>query len=207
MPTMMELLGNDFGVEENVKTAAVQDDSELDQIAASLGFGKFAEDEEKEEAKEEKEEAKEEEKKASAEGYSLFGEIFPEDEVLSKTAEELEKVAYEENLGARAYDIFAERWERRLGKFAAELTGGATINAPTAADKDGNAHTGDKTPAQQSETNKAPNAAEKIDTTPVITNELPPKNDERTVGHYAHKEAFIRDAAMRKAFLLSQLED
>ncbi len=91
MPTMMELLGNDFGVEENVKTAAVQDDSELDQIAASLGFGKFAEDEEKEE---EQEEEKEEEKKASAEGYSLFGEIFPEDEVLSNTAEELEKVAY-----------------------------------------------------------------------------------------------------------------
>lgn len=216
MPTMQELLGSDFGLEENVKVAEVQDADELDRIAADLGFGKFAEeDKEEEEGEEEKkaeeeedeeEEEDKEEKKASALGGSLFEQMFPEDAVLSKTAEEQEKIAHEQNVGARAYDVFAERFDRRIEKLASELAGGATISAPTAADKDGNAHTGDKTPPQASKTNKASDAASKIDTAPQITNELPPKNDERTVGHYEAKHAAVMNAAMRKALLLSQLE-
>lgn len=214
MPTMQELLGSDFGVEENVKVASVEESDELDRIAAELGFGKFAEEDKEEEegeeekkAEEDKEEEKEEEEKKASVADSLFAQLFPEDAVLSKTAEEQEKIAHEQNIGARSYDVFAERFDRRIEKLAAELTGGATIGAPTAADKDGNAHTGDKTPPQQSKTNKAGDAADKIDTSPVVTNELPPKNDERTVGHYEAKHAAVMNAAMRKALLLSQLED
>ena len=220
MPTMKELLGSGFGLEENVKVASVEGGDELDRIAEALGFGKFAaedkeeDEDEKEEKKaadhedeesEEKEE-KEEEKKASDYTTSLFDQLFPEDSDLSKTAEEQEKIAHEQNIGARAYDIFADRFDRRLEKMANALTGGATISAATAADKDGNAHTGDKTPPQASKTNKAGDAASKIDTDPEYTNELPPKNDERTVGHYEAKHAAVMDAAMRKAILLSQLD-
>lgn len=209
MPTMKELLGSSFGLEESVKVASVEGSDELDRIAEELGFGKYAEEEkeeEKEEKKEEKEEEKEEEKHASDLTSSLFSQLFPEDSDLSKTAEEQEKTAHEQNLGARAYDIFADRFDRRIEKLATALTGGATIAASVAADKDGNAHTGDKTPPQQSKTNKAGDAADKIDTDPEYTNELPPKNDERTVGHYEAKHAAVMDAAMRKAILLSQLD-
>jgi len=214
MPTMKELLGSGFGLEENVKIASVEGGDELDRIAEQLGFGKFAaedkEEEEKEEEKEaeekEEEEEEEEEKKASDYTASLFDQLFPEDSDLSKTAEEQEKIAHEQNIGARAYDIFADRFDRRLEKMATALTGGATISSATAADKDGNAHTGDKTPPQASKTNKAGDAASKIDTDPEYTNELPPKNDERTVGHYEAKHAAVMDAAMRKAILLSQLD-
>jgi hypothetical protein len=204
MPTMQELMGSDFGFESNVKTASVASSEELDRIAEELGFGKFAEDEEEKEDKEKEKEEKEEEKKASDYTGSLFAQLFPEDADLSKTAEEQEKIAHEQNLGARSYDVFAERFDRRLAKLAAELTGGATISAPTAADKDGNAHTGDKTPSQQSKTNKA-GGTDKIDTDPEYTDELPAKNDERTVGHYEQKQAAVMDAAMRKMILLSQL--
>lgn len=215
MPTIQELLGSDFGLEDTVKTASVEGDDELERIAAELGFGKFAEDdkEEEEEDKEEKkaedkeeeeeEEEEKEEKKASALTGSLFDQLFPEDSALSKTAEEQEKIAHEQNLGARAYDVFAQRFDRRIEKLAADLA----ANAPTAADKDGNAHTGDKSPPQQSKTNKAGDAADKIDTTPVIDNELPPKNDASTVGHFEAKHAAVMNAAMRKALLLSQLEE
>jgi len=214
MPTMKELLGSGFGLEENVKVASVEGSDELDRIAEELGFGKFAaEDKDEDEGEEEKEaeekeeeEEEEEEKKASDYTASLFDQLFPEDSDLSKTAEEQEKIAHEQNIGARAYDIFADRFDRRLEKIANALTGGATISAATAADKDGNAHTGDKTPPQASKTNKAGDAADKIDTDPEYTNELPPKNDERTVGHYEAKHAAVMDAAMRKAILLSQLD-
>jgi hypothetical protein len=215
MPTMKELLGSGFGVEENVKVASVEGGDELDRIAEELGFGKYAEEEKEEEDKEEEKKAEEEEdeeeeekseKKASDLTGSLFNQLFPEDADLSKTAEEQEKTAHEQNVGARSYDVFADRFDRRLEKMAAALTGGATISAPTAADKDGNAHTGDKTPPQASKTNKAGDAADKIDTDPEYTNELPPKNDERTVGHYEAKHAAVMDAAMRKAILLSQLD-
>lgn len=215
MASIQELLGSDFGLDETVKTASVAGDDELERLAAEIGFGKFAgeEDEgeekvaEKEEDEEEEEEEKEEKKASVDLTGSLFEQLFPEDSDLSKTAEEQEKVAYEQNVGARAYDVFAERFDRRIEKLASELAGGATIGAPTAADKDGNAHTGDKTAPQLSRTNKASDAADKIDTDPEITNELPPKNDERTVGHYEAKHAAVMNAAMRKALLLSQLDD
>lgn len=213
MPTMKELLGSGFGLEENVKVASVEGGDELDRIAEELGFGKYAEEEKEEEEKEEEKKAEkeeedeeEEEKKASDLTGSLFNQLFPEDADLSKTAEEQEKVAHEQNVGARSYDVFADRFDRRLEKMANALTGGATISAATAADKDGNAHTGDKTPPQASKTNKAGDAASKIDTDPEYTNELPPKNDERTVGHYEAKHAAVMDAAMRKMILLSQLD-
>lgn len=213
MSTMQELLGNDFGLDDTVKLASdEQGDEELDRIASALGFGKFAE-EEKEEEEEEKEEEKKaaeeeeeeeeekEEKKASAD-VSLFAQMFPEEDVvLSKTAEEQEKLAAEMNIGARAYDVFAERFDRRIEKLAAELaTGGEVAHGPVE-----DVRTGDKTPEQSLKTNKAGGSG-KIDTTPVVDNRLPAKNDAATVGNFEQKHAAVMNAAMRKALLLSQLE-
>ena len=211
MSTMQELLGNDFGLDETVKLASdEQGDAELDRIASALGFGKFAEEEKEEEEKDEEEEKKaaeeeeeeeEEEKKASAD-ISLFAQMFPEEDmVLSKTAEEQEKLAAEMTLGARAYDVFAERFDRRIEKIAAELaTGGDVAHGPVE-----DVRTGDKTPEQSLKTNKA-GGSDKIDTTPVVDNRLPAKNDAATVGNFEQKHAAVMGAAMRKALLLSQLE-
>lgn len=211
MPTLQELLG-DFGVSETEKTASVAGNDEIEALAAQYGFdfGKEAAEEEKEEKEHEEEESDEkeekEEKKASAGLDAYFHSLFPEDDALSKTAEELEKVAYEENLGARAYDYFAERFDRRIEKIASELTGAATISAPTGADHDGNVHR-DPTIPQASKTNRPANASEKIDLTPSYTDEISAKNEAKTVGHFEQKHAAMQSLAMRKAYLLSQLED
>jgi len=211
MPTLQELMEKDLGFSESVKTASVNNGSDdLDRIAAELGldFGKTAEEEEdsKEDKKEDKEE-KEEKKEASVSLGGLYNELFPEDGMLSKTAEEQEKVAYEQNLGALAYDAFASRWDRRVEKLAADvLSGSATVSSSTAAEHDGNPH-GDTTPPQAQKSNKPANASDKIDTSPVVTDEVKALNDKRTVGDYEQKHAAIKNAALHKAFLLSQLED
>jgi hypothetical protein len=205
MPTLQELIETNLGFGEE-KTASVADSSdELDRLAEELGlFDKVAGEDK--EVKEEKEE--EEEKKASAgELDSLYESLFPEDGMLSKTAEEEEKIAYEQELGARAYDYMTARWDARIEKLAAEvLSGGATISASTAAEHDGNPHK-DPTIAQAQKTNRPANASDKIDTTPVYTDEVKKMNDARTVGDYEQKHAAVKQAALRKAFILSSLED
>lgn len=211
MPTLQELLG-DFGVGESEKTASEAGNDEIEALAAHYGFdfGKQAEEDKKdkkedhEDSESDDEEAKEE-KKASVGLDDYFHSLFPEDAPLSKTAEEMEKAAYEENLGARAYDHFATRFDRRIDKIASELTGAATISAPTGADHEGNVHQ-DPTIAQANKTNRPANASEKIDTTPTITDEISAKNEAKTVGHFEQKHAAMQSMAMRKAFLLSQLE-
>lgn len=209
MPTLQELMEKDFGISDQVKTASVNASDDLDSLAAALGldFGKTAKEDEgsKEDEKEDKEEK--EEKEASVSLGGLYNELFPEDDMLSKTAEEQEKIAYEQNLGAMAYDAFAARWDRRVEKLAADvLSGSATVSGSTAAEHDGNPH-GDTTPPQAQKSNKPANASDKIDTSPVITDEVKALNDKRTVGDYEQKSAAIKSAALRKAWLLSQLED
>jgi hypothetical protein len=138
--------------------------------AKELGFPEEKEDS-KEDKKEDKKEGKEdmnEEKVAS-----LYDSLFPEDADLSKEAseEDNEKVAFEQNLGARSYDYMSDRWEKRISKLAADLTGSATVAAPTAEDHDGNPHK-DTTPPQAQKSNKPANASDKIDTAPVYTDEI-----------------------------------
>lgn len=208
MPTLQELMEKDFGVGESVKTASVNETDDLDRLANALGldFGKTAEEEGSEEDKKEDKEEKEE-KEASVSLGGLFQELFPEDDMLSKTAEEQEKVAYEQNLGAMAYDAFAARWDRRLEKLAADvLSGSATVGGSTAPEHDGNPHE-DTTPPQAQKSNKPANASDKIDTSPVITDEVSAKNEAKTVGHFEQKSAAVKQAALRKAWLLSQMED
>lgn len=205
MPTLQDYL-NGMGADETVKTASVADEAELDRYAAELGldFGKEAA--EKEDSEEDKEEDKAEKKASDVSGLdSIYNSLFPEDVVLSKTAEELKVAEAEEYLGARAYDHFAARFDRRLEKIAAELSGSASVSAPTGADATGNVHKGYTVP-QASKTNKPANASQKIDTAPVVTDEVKAKNEAKTVGHFEQKQAMVMDAAMRKHFLLSQLE-
>lgn len=202
MPTLRDMIASDFGVEE-VKTASAEASSEIDALAARYGFdfAKTAGEEEKEDSKEDKKEDKKEEKEdklASAFGLdSYFNECFPEDGALDKTAEELEKVAFEENLGARAYDHFAARWDRRIEKLAAECY--------KLANSEANVHE-DPTIPQAFPTNRPSNASSKIDTTPEVTDEIHSKDDTRTVGHLQQKSASLHNLAMRKALILSQLE-
>lgn len=213
MPTLQEMLLNDFGVEQNVKTASASAGSEeIDALAARYGFdfAKTASDDKDEDDKggdKDKEEAKDEDEKKASVGLSAyFNTLFPEDGDLNKTAEELEKVAHEENLGARAYDHFAARWDRRVEKIASEvLSGSATISASTAADHDGSVHQ-DPTIAQAGKTNRPANASDKINTSPVYTDEIHSKDDARTLGHLEQKHAAVSDMAMRKALILAQLE-
>lgn len=206
MATLQELLENNFYESDSIKTASVEGTDELDRLAAELGlFDKTAEEEE-EDSKKDKKEDKEEEKKASAENLdSIFSSLFPEDSNLSKTAS-MEKVAYEQNLGARAYDYVSTRWDSRMEKLAAEvLSGGATISASTAPDHDGNPHQ-DPTIPQAQQTNRPAGASQKIDTSPVYTDEIKKTDDARVVGHYEQKHAAVKEAALRKMLLLSQLE-
>ena len=211
MPTLQEMLLNDFGVEQNVKTASASAGSEeIDALAARYGFdfAKTASEDKDEDDKggDKDKEEDEDEKKASVGLSAYFNTLFPEDGDLNKTAEELEKVAHEENLGARAYDHFASRWDRRIEKIASEvLSGSATIAASTAADHDGSVHQ-DPTIAQAGKTNRPANASDKIDTSPVYTDEIHSKDDARTLGHLEQKHAAVSDMAMRKALIMSQLE-
>lgn len=204
MPTLQELLERDFGVESEVKTASAPANDEIERLAAALGIdalGKIAEEEEEDEK-----EDKMEEKKASGLN-DLYSQLFPEDVEINKVAsEEQEKVAYEQHMGEMSYDAFADRWNQRIEKLAAEmLTGGATISSSTAAEHDGNPHE-DVTPPQSQKTNKPANAKEKIDTSAFVTDEVSAKNDARTVGHYEQKHAAVKQAALRKAFLQSMIQ-
>lgn len=199
MPTLRDMIASDFGVEE-VKTAGVEASSEIDALAARYGFdfAKTAGEEEKEDSKEDKKEDEKEDKLASAFGLdSYFNECFPEDGALNKTAEELEKVAFEETLGARAYDHFAARWDNRIEKLAADVFKFANSEA--------NVHE-DPTISQAFPTNRPANASNKIDTSPEYTDEIHSKDDARTIGHLQQKSASLHDLAMRKALILSQLE-
>lgn len=209
MATLQEILEQDMGLGATVKTASAQvnEGDELDRLAVALGldFGKTAE-EDKHEDEESEEKEEKEEKQASDFSGSLFNRMFPEDEILSKTAEEQEKIAFEQNLGARSFDYYADRFDRRIEKLAADmLTGGATISAPTAADPEGNVHK-DPTIPQATKDNRPENAGNRIDPTPQITDEVTGRNESKTVGHVEQKHAAIMDAALRKQWLLSQLD-
>lgn len=212
MATLQELLMADFGDESVVKTASVNDTDELNKIAALLGLNddtsKVAEEKEtKEEEKEEEDKEDKKEEMNAEKVASIYDSLFPEDADLSKVASEEveEKVAFEQALGAKSYDVMSSRFDKRILKMAAELAGGATVAASTAEDHDGNPH-GDTTPPQAQKSNKPANAKDKIDTTPVYRNDLPAENKAETVGHFEQKHAAVMNAAFRKVFLLSQLE-
>ena len=148
-------------------------------------------------------------KTASAESMDLlYNQMFPEDggSGIPKTAEQ-EKIAEEEDLGARTYDHFAARFDERMEKMAADvLTGNATISSGTAGSGAGetdNPHS-DSQPPQASDNNKPADASSKIDTTPTITDEVKAKNEAKTVGNFQQKSAAM-NIAFRKAFLQDQL--
>jgi len=197
MPTLRELVEQDLGaISASEKTASdnsfVSNDPEIEKIASSLGlFGD--------------EDYQKHEKTAGDKSMdSLYNQFFPEDSVLEKEASEIEKEAAEEALGARSFDYFADRFDRRVEKMAAELSGDATVSSP-AGTSDGNPH-GDSQPAQAQKNNRPADASDAIDSTdPEYTDEVTKTNDKRTVGDYEQKSAM--DRAVRKMLLMSQLED
>ena len=208
MSTLQELLEQDMGLGETVKTASVSSDDELDRLAAALGLGLDKEAKEEEEEEEEEEEDKKVDKKASVGLDGMYNRLFPEDALMSKTAEEQEKIAYEQDLGGRAFDYYATRFDRRIEKLAADmLTGGATISAATAADPEGNVHK-DPTIPQATKDNRPADAGQPSSIAQGVINELPKGDEPKTVGHVEmRKAALIMDAALRKQWLLTQLEN
>lgn len=83
-------------------------------------------DDKKEDKKQDDEESK---KEASMSLENLFNTLYPEDSDLSKTASEIEKEAMDEAIGARAFDHFAQRFDNRITKIAAELKNSAGTGA------------------------------------------------------------------------------
>jgi hypothetical protein len=222
MATLDELMSDAFG-QGSVKTASRRADAgqdDLDALLASLDADAFGtkeasedeDDEGDEEAKDEKKEMKEEVKKASfAQSSSLFEMIYgrnPNGNV--KTAAE-EKIAYQQNIGRAAYRSYEATFDDIIEKVAsAVLKGDVTIKSPTGGSNKDNPHM-DATHPQQSATDKPADAKHKINLTPVYEDEVRAHNDDKTVGHYEAvrdpDSAKTASLALRKAVLLSQLED
>lgn len=76
------------------------------------------------------ESAREEMEKIARE-LDIFNEVFPEDASVgeTKTAEEEKVAAYQEELGGRAFDYFALRFDQRMSKIAGEIMSSADMEA------------------------------------------------------------------------------
>src|SRR5512135_718275 len=120
MPTLEEILNEGLGVADGKqgteKTAsAVQETDEIEKLALELGLADAAPTAEPQQTKE-----------AEMSLSKIYENLFPDDAALDKVASagsptqtELEKqAAYEEALGARAYDYFADRVNARIEKLA-----------------------------------------------------------------------------------------
>ena len=185
MPTLEEILNNSLGLgseSTQEKTAAQEPVDAIEKLAMELGL----DDSDTGSTPQTKE--------AEMSLNNLYNDLFPEDAPLNKITsadeqvsnqEELEKIAaYEEAVGARAFDHFAARVDARLEKIA------------EAAISD------DSTPPQQLPNNKAGGNAS-INTTPQIDNELPAEKGQAVVGEEEQKKV----AAVRKHMLLAMLEE
>lgn len=179
MPTIQEIVESDLNMEKGASDSShIDNDPNMTKIASDLGLYS------------EESVANENEKTGGVSNMdSLYNELFPED-VLIKSASE-EKVAEEEVLGARAYDYFADRMDQRILKLAAD-----SISE-------------DSEPPQQLENNAPANTGKMIDTDPEYTDEVDKGDDERVVGHYRDDETKmqVKAAAMRKAYLIQNLDD
>jgi hypothetical protein len=183
MPTLEEILnenlGNVNGKQENEKTASTADvTDELEKLALELGLVETETETEPQQTKE-----------AEMSLSKLYDDLFPEDVTLNEKVASVEddsmekQAAYEEAVGARAYDYFSARVDARLEKIAEA------------------AMSEDSEPAQQLENNKAGgNSA--IGTSPKVHNDLPADSGPEVVGKEQQKAA-----ALRKHMLLSMLEE
>jgi len=129
---------------------------------------------------------------------------FPEDQGLQagnqeKTAEEQKTAAYEEKLGARAFEMFADRFDVRMSKIAETVSGDAHITTTT-----------DAEPNQAIANNRAPTGM--VGTDGKVTNIVTPQKGKEVAGEEKAQvlpEGTVKaasDQAMRKVWLLSQLE-
>lgn len=211
MANLMELLAQDMGAGSTKVASAETAGDDILALASELGLGfdfdkEAGEDEDEDDKDDKKEEKKEEKKddegkapfggevKAAAAGLGdLFGELFPDEAPLTVKTAEQEKVAAEEALGARTWDYFAARFDNRIEKLAAEMILKAAEEGVQV----------DSTPPQAFENNKVV-SSKPMDTTPAVTDEMKAKNTPHTVGTESQKTAA---AALRKHFLLSQIED
>lgn len=181
--SLKDLVSMDFGSE---KTASVnlQDDADMNKIAQELGlFGNNQTTTEPES----------QEKVASAfDGMgALYGELFPEDTFGQEknAAAHEETFSAEAQLGAMAFDSFSDRFSSRLEKMAEEML------------------MADSQPEQLLPNNKPANAAAGIDTTPAVTNILPPQAGGHVVGQESQAVSAekLAAAALKKHLILNKL--
>lgn len=220
MPTLKEILEDDLGVSsgsEKVASAEKPGTDEIEKLAMEIGlFGNAepanaapaapAKEETQKVASESPGEVNKQTKEAHMGLDSLYDNLFPEDSgmVGSEKTAELEKRAYEEKLGSRAFDHFAKRWDSRVEKLAAEMAGSATVAAEVASPSGGNPH-GDSQPGQRQLNNRPADASKAIDTSPEVTDVVKPQSGDEVVGD--EKAQQMKAAALRKHLLLSQLEE
>ena len=103
MPTLKEILENSEPSNEKVASAAPAQVEENDEL------------------------------RKLAMNLDIYSELFPEDAPQSEKVAEEEKVAaYQEALGARAYDFFAARFDARMNKIAGEVMSQVSLDAAPA---------------------------------------------------------------------------
>lgn len=215
MPSLMDLLNDDTGSSQ-VKVAS---GDPIEKMAFDLGLlsgGSVKTASEDMEEKKEHEEEEEEEghaKKASLSGIEgLYDSLFPDDALGGiKTASQTEltkEAAYEEALGARSHDYFAERLNQRLVKLAyGALAHGTVAN-----------HESDHPNHMENNHAERNNGGKAMDLKPHFDNEMVPEHSDTIVGHEewanGHNtidnpkgHSMAKKAALRKAQILAALED
>lgn len=161
--TLQDLLSQQYASDNHEKTASATaqmsyGDPEFDKLAQECGL--FDEDFTVQ--------PETNEKLASDLSDDLFNEMFPEEAEFfgdfSKEASAEEATNPEEILGSMTYDMFTSRFDSRIEKIAEELI------------------SEDSTHSQQVETNKPASTATVLNTTPAITNILPPQSGDHVIG-------------------------
>lgn len=175
MPTLQEILNNSYGEE---KTASAQQEATVNTNVPS-----------------------DEETVKLATELGIYSQLFPEDvaPVQTKTAEEEKVAAYQEALGARAYDFCSLRFEQRMSKIAGEIMSAADMEAAQGILQPSNR------PPVAVPTNQDP-VGDKAPLTPVSTAAVPYSvvagAEAGSIGQCGHEEQKMA-AAVRKHLLIS----
>ncbi len=134
---------------------------------------------------------------------NIYNELFPEDAPQSEKVAEEEKVAaYQEALGARAYDFFAQRFDARMSKIAGEVMSQVSLDAAPAIMQPA-AAAPQRIPSNQDPVgDKAPMTPAPVGATPYSVAAGAEHGAEGQVGHEEQQKVAMA-LAIRKHFLLA----
>lgn len=213
MPTIQEILEDGLGADQSQeKVAAVNDQvaesDDIEKLAAEIGL--VSDDEQPVSTPNEQQTGQSKEASMSLE--SLYEGMFPGSAGLAaalgteKVASQ-DKVAAEKEaaMGAVAFDRFAQAVDAEITKMAEELSGSASVGGVNEAT--------DGKPVQTMKDNQPGNSHQKIDTTPKVDNDaIKAQKGGEVVGTEEQRSPAgngeqLKEAAVQRAFLLSQLDE